>query len=51
MSNNNVDTLMLEYHAHKNYLVFDNEHADLVTALPYIDEKVESDPKVKDKVN
>jgi hypothetical protein len=32
---------MLEYHAGANFLVFSNEYADLVTALPYIDDKVD----------
>ena len=32
--------MMLEYNAHLNYLVFNNEHANLVTALHYIDEKI-----------
>ena len=35
MSDNNH--LMLEYRV--PYLVFDNEHAQLVNALPYIDER------------
>jgi len=34
-----------------NYLVFNNENANLVTALPYIDEKIEdADPKYKERV-
>ena len=40
---------MLEYHAHQNYLVFQNENSHLVTALPYIDEPI--DDKYKTKVN
>ncbi|TNV76101.1 hypothetical protein FGO68_gene7720 [Halteria grandinella] len=38
---------MLEYQAHQRYLVFQNEHANLVTALPYIDAKLdESDQTI-----
>ena len=49
--NNNVP-MMLEYNAHLNYLVFNNENANLVTALPYIDEKIEDvDVKYRDKVS
>ena len=36
-------------HGNQNYLVFDNEHAQLVTALPYIDEQME-DQGTKDRV-
>ena len=43
-----TDKLMLEYHAGGNYLVFDNPHSELVTALPYIDEKV--DEAYRDRV-
>ena len=39
---------MLEYHTGGNYLVFDNPHSELVTALPYIDEKV--DEAYRDRV-
>jgi Breast carcinoma amplified sequence 2 (BCAS2) len=39
---------MLEYHANQNYLVFENENANLVTSLPYIDE--DADPKYTDRV-
>ena len=45
-----MDKLMLEYHTHANYLVFQNEYSHLVTALPYIDEKLD-DPSYKDKVS
>ena len=48
---NNDAPMMLEYNAHLNYLVFNNENANLVTALPYIDEKIEDvDVKYRDKV-
>lgn len=42
---------MLEYNALQNYLVFDNEHANLVTALPYIDEKLDENSAFKDQVS
>lgn len=49
---NNDAPMMLEYNAHLNYLVFNNENANLVTALPYIDEKIEDvDVKYRDKVS
>jgi len=44
------DALMLEYQPHLKYLVFDNEHSHLVNALPYLDEKPDADPTLKDKV-
>ena len=51
MSAKNNDVPMLEYNAHLNYLVFNNENANLVTALPYIDEKIEDvDPKYRERV-
>ena len=40
---------MLEYQAHHKYLVFQNENANLVTALPYLDEKLEN-PAEKQRV-
>jgi hypothetical protein len=51
-ANNNKDVpMMLEYNAHLNYLVFNNENANLVTALPYIDEKIEDvDVKYRERV-
>ncbi len=51
-SNQSKDVpMMLEYNAHLNYLVFNNENASLVTALPYIDENIEElDASYKDKV-
>lgn len=49
--NNKDMPMMLEYNTHLNYLVFNNEHANLVTALPYIDEKIEDvDIKYREKV-
>ena len=48
---NHQNVPMLEYNSHLNYLVFNNENANLVTALPYIDEKIEDvDSKYKDRV-
>ena len=49
--NNKDMPMMLEYNTHLSYLVFNNEHANLVTALPYIDEKIEDvDTKYREKV-
>ena len=50
MNQSKPDVLMLEHNSHLNYLVFDNENSQLVTALPYIDEKLEDNPKIKDQV-
>lgn len=41
MNSHPPDRLMIEYQAHQRYLVFQNENANLVTALPYIDAKLE----------